>query len=146
MGAYPRRARPEAGQGPSRASVREKTITSLAWLAQDPNDLVVSRSEAHRQKMEQLTLAESAVPLQVCARCTRRLSMTPIACLLFPKDKHQDSYWQMSLRGGFQRYVQVGNAFSGLFCPIAVAKESTSAPPLPPSPPLAPASSRPTFA
>ena len=62
-------------------------------------DLLMSRTESYRQKVEQYELLEKAAPLH---------------------KKYGSNYWQMSLRGHYGiHYVAVGNAFSGLYCKIS---------------------------
>jgi hypothetical protein len=61
------------------------------------SELVFARSEDHRSKEEEFDLVQSAIPAD---------------------QKYGEHYWLMSLRNMGTRYVQVGNIFSGLFCPI----------------------------
>lgn len=70
----------------------------MAKKVRRPKDeLVFSRSEEHRSKEEEFELVQSAIPAD---------------------QKYGGHYWLMSLRNMGTRYVQVGNIFSGLFCPI----------------------------
>jgi len=64
-------------------------------------DLVISRTDEYREKMEEYKVLDAATPQH---------------------EKHGSDYWMMSLRGIGARHVAVGNIFSGLFCPV---KETT---------------------
>ncbi|CAM9389974.1 unnamed protein product, partial [Choristocarpus tenellus] len=61
-------------------------------------DLVMSTAGDYRERSEEYTLIQNAIPLNEKYSC--------------------DGYWMMSLRGYGERHCSVGNIFSGLFCEI----------------------------
>ncbi|GBG76830.1 hypothetical protein CBR_g23046 [Chara braunii] len=59
------------------------------------SELAMERADFHRAKMEELDMFDVAVP---------------------PEARHaDDTLWEMSLRGCWSKYIQVGNIFSSLF-------------------------------
>ncbi|GBG26953.1 Adenylate cyclase type 10 [Hondaea fermentalgiana] len=71
--------------------------TMCALSGKDLDDLVISRADSYRERMEEYNYISAAIPHH---------------------EKHGSEYWKMSLRGLGTRYVAVGNIFSGLFCPV----------------------------
>lgn len=66
-------------------------------LGKAVNQLVMTRADEYREQTEAYELIQQATPVE---------------------HQHGSDYWLMSLRGDGTRYVQVGNIFSGLFCPV----------------------------
>merc|ERR1719191_840044 len=66
-----------------------------AKLGKSADSLVVSKSEEYREVVEEYALITAAIPAHI---------------------KYGGDYWEMTLRGGGERNVQIGNVFSGLFC------------------------------
>jgi len=60
-------------------------------------DTVMVKSEAYREKIEELSAIQAAIPVY---------------------EKYPGAFWELGLRNHGQRYAMVGNLFSGLFCPL----------------------------
>ncbi|CAJ1451868.1 unnamed protein product [Effrenium voratum] len=69
----------------------------------DKAELVVTRAEEHRERLEVMELLERATPEEI---------------------KSGGFNWYHSLRGEGTRFVQVGNMFSGLYLPLKLHKEN----------------------
>merc|ERR1740138_683810 len=59
--------------------------------------LLMAPNNAYREQTEEYQLIQAAIPMH---------------------ERHGSHYWEMSLRAHGQRFVSVGNIFSGLFCPL----------------------------
>jgi len=67
-------------------------------MGRDADELVFARSEDYREMLEEYDLLQKAVPVE---------------------ERQASNVWLMSLRNSWTTYVPVGNAFSGLFCPVS---------------------------
>ncbi|CAE7265424.1 ssp2 [Symbiodinium pilosum] len=68
----------------------------------DKEELVVTRAEEYRERLEVMELLDRATPEEI---------------------KSGGFNWYHSLRGGGARFIQVGNMFSGLYLPMKLHKE-----------------------
>ena len=87
------RARWEAQQ----AAWAKQQARVAAVTRRDPSASVVAHAEQFRGRVEEVDLLEKATPKD---------------------ERHGAEGWQMNLRGGGTRYIQVGSVFSGLYVPI----------------------------
>eukprot|EP00929_Paragymnodinium_shiwhaense_P112629 TRINITY_DN80899_c0_g1_i1.p1 TRINITY_DN80899_c0_g1~~TRINITY_DN80899_c0_g1_i1.p1 ORF type:complete len:1469 (+),score=408.18 TRINITY_DN80899_c0_g1_i1:148-4554(+) len=76
---------------------------AAAKTGRQKEDLVVTRAEEFRERLEVMELLDRATPDEI---------------------KSGGSSWYHSLRGDGTRFVQIGNMFSGLFLPIKLHKEN----------------------
>lgn len=74
--------------------VRARVATKVG---RDEASTVVARSEEWRELQEELDVLDKAVP---------------------DEEKKAAEGWEMSLRGGGQRFIQIGNIFNALYVPI----------------------------
>lgn len=76
---------------------RVQSIVSKKLTSKVPRPLMMATTDEYRARMEEYDLIQAAIP---------------------PKDRHANSAWEMSLRGGGPIRVPVGHIFSGLECEI----------------------------